>query len=491
MVAARQRRIRHARLRCALPEQAAHARVLLEDALRTASLPDQGRLIVYRRVDLGRLSPRGSAIAWSRRLERRLQGLAADAVYFAEPAAATAAAVWFPDAWQPALELAVRVRRGPAPAAWFWPIAVPGWTPGLPPRDTARLILRRLAECGGAPATLALARRLWREGRLLEFAEELSPVELAAWAPLPDDRTETDDADRAECSRPPLRWALPVSAQLALRDWMQSRRPAPAVLGWVLAGVLAEHRGAPAEPEVLRRAAARLLARLEPTPAPAPTPPMPAESAAAARIVREPHVPPLLPAGQPAAPAQPKPALYAPATVATRPTVAGGLLFALNLLRRLGWPQWLPAESRPQAAELTANWLRGLAGRLALPAEDAVIAWLEKWGELPTFPELATPPDLLRENLSPTQAVRVLQWPLRLSLTLAMQRLCWRRARLGWRPLVRRPARLSWTATHVDVFFTHRQADVRVRRAGLDLDPGWVPWLGRVVSFHYVEELPA
>jgi hypothetical protein len=24
-----------------------------------------------------------------------------------------------------------------------------------------------------------------------------------------------------------------------------------------------------------------------------------------------------------------------------------------------------------------------------------------------------------------------------------------------------------------------------VRRAGLDLDPGWVPWFGRVVGFHY------
>jgi hypothetical protein len=27
--------------------------------------------------------------------------------------------------------------------------------------------------------------------------------------------------------------------------------------------------------------------------------------------------------------------------------------------------------------------------------------------------------------------------------------------------------------------------DIEVRRAGLDLDPGWVPWLGRVVTFGY------
>jgi hypothetical protein len=25
-----------------------------------------------------------------------------------------------------------------------------------------------------------------------------------------------------------------------------------------------------------------------------------------------------------------------------------------------------------------------------------------------------------------------------------------------------------------------------VRLAGLDINPGWVPWLGRVVTFHYM-----
>jgi hypothetical protein len=38
----------------------------------------------------------------------------------------------------------------------------------------------------------------------------------------------------------------------------------------------------------------------------------------------------------------------------------------------------------------------------------------------------------------------------------------------------------------VDLLLDNRHADVRVRRAGLDLDPGWVPWLGRVVLHHYL-----
>jgi hypothetical protein len=488
VVAAVQRRIRHACLRCARVEHAAHARVLLEDALRTASLPDQGRLWVFRCVDLGRLSPRGSATTWSRRLELRLQQLAAGAVSFAEPAAATAEVVWFPDAWLPAIELAVRVLRGPTPVAWFWSAAVPGWTPGLPPRETARLVVRRLEERGGRPATLALARRLWREERLLEFAEWLSPAELSAWTLPPAGDTENGGADRGKKLWSPVWRALPGRALNLLRDWVRTRHPAPAVRAWVLAGVLAEQRAAPAEPEALRHAAAEFSAQLETT-TPAGPPPAPAAPPAPTG----PRQPGALccTADRSDTSAAPEAQPREPTTPTTRPTAAGGLLFTLNLLRQLAWPEWLPAGTRPQAAELTVNWLRVQAQRLALPVDDALLAWLADWGELPEFPGSAAPPDSLREGLSPARAARVLQWPLQISLTLAVQRRCWRRARLGWRPLVRRPARLSWTATHVDVFFTHRQADVRVRRAGLDLDPGWVPWLGRVVSFHYVETPPA
>jgi hypothetical protein len=43
------------------------------------------------------------------------------------------------------------------------------------------------------------------------------------------------------------------------------------------------------------------------------------------------------------------------------------------------------------------------------------------------------------------------------------------------------------TRTHVDVLFPAAAADVRIRAAALDTNPGWVPWLGRVVQFHYLE----
>jgi hypothetical protein len=66
-----------------------------------------------------------------------------------------------------------------------------------------------------------------------------------------------------------------------------------------------------------------------------------------------------------------------------------------------------------------------------------------------------------------------------------MRKWCRRNAGLGLRRIVRRPGRVAWSATHVDVSFALDLTDIRLRRSGLDLDPGWVPWLGRIVQFHY------
>jgi hypothetical protein len=54
--------------------------------------------------------------------------------------------------------------------------------------------------------------------------------------------------------------------------------------------------------------------------------------------------------------------------------------------------------------------------------------------------------------------------------------------------LIARPGYLRVTQTHVDVFFAHEQADIRIRRAGIDFDPGWTPWLGRVISYFYTAD---
>ena len=51
--------------------------------------------------------------------------------------------------------------------------------------------------------------------------------------------------------------------------------------------------------------------------------------------------------------------------------------------------------------------------------------------------------------------------------------------------LVLRPARLEVTPTQADVHFRASALDFSLRRAGWDIDPGWVPYVGRVIRFHY------
>jgi hypothetical protein len=51
--------------------------------------------------------------------------------------------------------------------------------------------------------------------------------------------------------------------------------------------------------------------------------------------------------------------------------------------------------------------------------------------------------------------------------------------------VLRDPARLYLTRTHVDVVFRLDQIRLELRAAGIDRDPGWVPGLGRVVAFHF------
>lgn len=68
--------------------------------------------------------------------------------------------------------------------------------------------------------------------------------------------------------------------------------------------------------------------------------------------------------------------------------------------------------------------------------------------------------------------LHALEMPSRRDAPLA-SRLCYRRGRL------------EWTATHVDLHMEMSAIDIAVRLAGLDANPGWVPALGRVVTFHF------
>ena len=148
-------------------------------------------------------------------------------------------------------------------------------------------------------------------------------------------------------------------------------------------------------------------------------------------------------------------------------TSVGGLLFLLPVLGGLGFGAW---QAQHTDRPLCSPILRRALQHLRVAETDP--AW-ERVDSLPSAAELAQD-GLLAAWLD------------------ACRRQLYRAERLSLARLCRRPARLRWTATHLDVQLDLRHADIRVRRQGFDLNPGWLPWLGRVVSFSYeqVDALP-
>jgi hypothetical protein len=60
-----------------------------------------------------------------------------------------------------------------------------------------------------------------------------------------------------------------------------------------------------------------------------------------------------------------------------------------------------------------------------------------------------------------------------------------------WQPdLLTLTAKIQHNASHVDLHTMLTKVKLEIRLAGLDINPGWLPWLGRVVQFHYEAQHP-
>ena len=319
-----------------------------------------------------------------------------------------------------------------------------------------------------------------------------------------------------------LRLWPPRSSQLLAAAALAGR----ATLGPVAAASLLARLARP-EPRAASAATQRGRPGVVPTPRPGhpPDPDRPSEPAAPAHR----------PAGlAPAAPAPPPETarladLVATPDLAGLPSAAAGLWLLLPVLRLVG----VEAAGQATGLPLGHALLRRFAGRLGLGEGDpaapllaecpllgppdpaalwsphaSVLAELAGGGALrlrhraPGRAALGLPHGpggLAQLDATGLAALRAQRLPLRVApgrsaLTgqdivaaqaLACQRLIRRLTGRGWRALLARPGRVCLTPTHLDITFDGRLADPAVRRAGLDFDPGWLQWLGRVVSFHY------
>ena len=85
-----------------------------------------------------------------------------------------------------------------------------------------------------------------------------------------------------------------------------------------------------------------------------------------------------------------------------------------------------------------------------------------------------------------TKAYRSIQLDELIKITQLIANLYLRHfCEMSLRELLHQSGYVLITPTHWDVQFDINQTDLRLRRFALDSDPGWVPWLGKVVKFYF------
>ncbi len=151
-------------------------------------------------------------------------------------------------------------------------------------------------------------------------------------------------------------------------------------------------------------------------------------------------------------------------------TKIGGLFYLLNFLDQ---QESLALIKRSGGFEVLSGgwgWLYQLGVTVGLEADPPLARFIASQLELESPDALAYLPGLPNEDAF---------------LTLFQQR--YQRLQPWASRLLTRPARVTATASHLDLYFHLHSVDLDIRLAGLDINPGWLPWLGRVVHFHFLE----
>ena len=431
------------------PTQALRSRI--EDGLRISSKPAAlaQRFILLRRLRV-RLPRQASAQSLALQLEREWRALEAQAQPMAR-AAPDAAAVWAADETQARELLLLRWLAGQDSEAWFWRRLLPAVAPSQPLGLRLRALLFEPFVGGTATASseAALRRAWWRQAvpRIVDAGQGASLL-----APLSVAQCEQLSAAGAWL-RPDAHGGsaqhVPVQARRAADASRRAPAPEPS-------------EGAPPRApstELGREAMAADAAKRPPSttsprwpqpPAAAPSQRSSPSSADATRQGNDDRAdaaawPPVL-------------ADAGPSFDDWQSTHWAGLWLLLPLLLRLGLGR------APKPAPLLAAVLRQAASGVELDAP--ALQWIE---------QVAALDDGSDADLD----IEAADWWRRARLSSLMQ------ARLPLRRVLRRSGRV-WLATHrIDVEMPLARADVRIRRAGFDIDPGFVPWLDCVLHFHY------
>ncbi|MCB9741734.1 MAG: hypothetical protein H6741_02400 [Alphaproteobacteria bacterium] len=534
--------MRRLHLRGASQADLRRATPLVEDALRVASIPlgPPGSQVVIRRLDLGNIDLGQPSQALAQRITERARLLMARAVHVLRPGAEQAPVVWFRGPWESQALLIRRLLRGPPPQEWFWRPAVPGWRPGQPPASFVRTLLRPepFARPGEPPPALVAAQvveALARWGLLVEALETLPAPPLLrealpdappARAPLPEPWGSAVQALvlRHGVDWPGLPWVLHQAAtalwpeRLGTLDLLTMASAQHTLLVFQDAAFIEVTEEPSSEMGVGERAPrpAELAAEARPVPpAPSPTeappaqrPSAPESPSAAPRLSPPPPEPPVAteapprPAAAPEAaePWPPRPRAPRPPSAPEAPVASpdmastgyGGVVAAIQLLERLGFQARVMRAPALLASAFGWRVLNATLDRLgADPADPLRAALAPRIEPIPLRARPFEPPASWSRLLGAEAPV------LDFKLGEAAEQEAWVEALLAlgerltelppeaW---LRGEALLSADDTHLALLRPSSAVQLELRRAALDSDPGWVPWLGRVVTLRYLDD---
>jgi hypothetical protein len=169
-----------------------------------------------------------------------------------------------------------------------------------------------------------------------------------------------------------------------------------------------------------------------------------------------------------------------------RVTQFAGLCFLLTPLRLLGIADAYQAFPELAITHLAERVMRRLAGSCGVEDEDPILLACTNYLENTPLPQ---DPLVFPNTLTSLRRFRSTAVLTERLWAAGVRRWCHRHARMRLAEIVARPGRIYATPTALDIVMPMSAVDIRVRRCGLDIDPGYQPWFGRVVHFHYRVEV--
>lgn len=529
------RHVRRARL-CVGPQAPRHRLAFnIEEALRLCWLPgeNEGRTYYFCHLYVGDLPEDGDRRAWLDAFQSALFELARRAVHGLDGAARTADAVFFANEQEACETLLALILQRRSTDAWFWP-AVSDSPPGSSPGNLIVALVEKLRRSPASWVTVAAAvfaaiepdspsallsllpeavvrqwlRDLGDEERVLRQVTTISfsastrtAIERAVAALGPEDPRVLWLASLAVVSACPSELEHGAIVSLARRSLgtIELSGPLPP-FSRGMAPASPRRPPAKSEPATISKVDGGPNENERPDPGTLRDPRVSSRAHALDRpstVTERPEVAPLTlessfsgstdlcitPPGSPReregtsswVVATPGSIVEAAATGSEpaqgnaasrrdrslRETTRGaGLYFLLNALGRL------KTADDPFSLRFLAHFFQRAASHAGIESDDPILLWTHL-----TLDEADA--DETDERLLRVWLLKVRRW-------------CWRNGKITVREIVRRPGRVTLTRTDLDVSLALDQVDIRIRRIGLDLDPGWVPWFGRVVRFHYL-----